>query len=622
MQETEFITQNRKKWQDFEQEVGSKERDPEKLLDLFVQTTDDLSYSRTHYGNRTVRFYLNGIARDLYHQLYKNKRSEKNAFLNFWKIELPFALYQARAQLRLSMLIMLAGLAIGLVSCMYYPNFAAVILSEGYVEMTEQLIAEGNPLGVYGLEKDPMRMFLEIAWNNIQYAFGAFVFGIVCGIGTVYALLTTGIMVGAFAYFFIARGLFKQFFLAVMLHGTLELGMITIAGGAGLLLARAVLFPGSYTRLESLINSARQSMHIMLAVSLFLLYAALIEGFLTRHTDASDWARLGLILVSAAILIGYFVWYPLLMQKRGAFEELKNKKSVDRKPLLIRWEIVKNAGDVIAEMYVVLFNHFALIWKKTWLYPILAGALAMLILQGEMHLLDFQFESNPGLMLWPWESYAPFYDIKASWFHFFASVSVLGLTLWSIMRGIQLANGISFLMTHQKLLMRCISGALIIMTGLQVPSQIRELVAFLLVPYVLFTLVVCAVENCSLLTSFVRSVRLIFAQLGVFIMFWLAVMAMNYLVLLFTDSILLAYVSQFIIINIPITMAYSQEMPYVLTYIFLGYSLLVVYALTLVGMLLFYHSAMEVTTARTLLSRIQRVGQRKNIYGLEREDEK
>ena len=59
MRETSFIKQNKEKWKEFESILEKKDKDPDKLNDLFIQITDDLSYSRTFYPNRSVRVYLN-----------------------------------------------------------------------------------------------------------------------------------------------------------------------------------------------------------------------------------------------------------------------------------------------------------------------------------------------------------------------------------------------------------------------------------------------------------------------------------------------------------------------------------------------------------------------------------
>ena len=55
MRETKFIEQNREKWAEFEELLRENNRDPEQLNQLFIQITDDLSYARTFYPNRSVR---------------------------------------------------------------------------------------------------------------------------------------------------------------------------------------------------------------------------------------------------------------------------------------------------------------------------------------------------------------------------------------------------------------------------------------------------------------------------------------------------------------------------------------------------------------------------------------
>ena len=71
MRETSFIKQNKEKWAAFEQDLKKNNVDPDKMSELFVQITDDLSYSRTFYPNRSVRVYLNNIAQQIFYSIYK-----------------------------------------------------------------------------------------------------------------------------------------------------------------------------------------------------------------------------------------------------------------------------------------------------------------------------------------------------------------------------------------------------------------------------------------------------------------------------------------------------------------------------------------------------------------------
>ena len=69
MRETGFIKQNKEKWKEFEKTLNYKDKDPDKLNNLFIQITDDLSYSRTFYPNRSVRVYLNNLAQQIFHSI-------------------------------------------------------------------------------------------------------------------------------------------------------------------------------------------------------------------------------------------------------------------------------------------------------------------------------------------------------------------------------------------------------------------------------------------------------------------------------------------------------------------------------------------------------------------------
>ena len=55
-------------------------------------------------------------------------------------------------------------------------------------------------------------------------------------------------MLGAFQYYFFSKGLGWKSVLVIWIHGTLEISSIIIAGAAGLVLAKSLVFPGTYKR--------------------------------------------------------------------------------------------------------------------------------------------------------------------------------------------------------------------------------------------------------------------------------------------------------------------------------------------------------------------------------------
>jgi uncharacterized membrane protein SpoIIM required for sporulation len=67
----------------------------------------------------------------------------------------------------------------------------------------------------------------------------------------------------------------------ILPHGLLELSCISIAGVAGLRLARALIDPGVRPRGEALRTEARGAVAMVLGTAPWLVVAGLTEGFLT-----------------------------------------------------------------------------------------------------------------------------------------------------------------------------------------------------------------------------------------------------------------------------------------------------------------------------------------------------
>lgn len=145
----------------------------------------------------------------------------------------------------------------GIVSAANDDNFVRLILGNGYVDMTLDNIARGEPMAVYnGSEEVPM--FLGITLNNIMVSFNVFAMGLLTSFGTGWLLFNNGVMLGAFQTFFFKHGLLGESMLAIWLHGTLEIWAIIVAGAAGLALGNGWLFPGTYSRKESFMREPRK----------------------------------------------------------------------------------------------------------------------------------------------------------------------------------------------------------------------------------------------------------------------------------------------------------------------------------------------------------------------------
>ncbi|MGB3548534.1 MAG: stage II sporulation protein M [Saprospiraceae bacterium] len=316
MRETQFIEKNEQKWREYERALESGSQDTATLRELYVHITDDLSYARTFYPNRSVRVYLNSLAQRTFLQIYRGRRGQASRFITFWTDELPRLVYANRRAFYLALAVFLLAGAIGIVSYLIDPEFANLYLGDNYMRMTRANISSGDPMAIYK-QRGEYGMFLGITFNNIYVAFMTFALGAFFGIGTIVMLINTGVMLGVFQYFFVDQGLFQESFLTIWIHGALEISSIVIAGAAGLTMGRGLLFPGTQTRLRSFQQSARDGLKIMLGTVPLFIIAGFLEGYLTRHNGIGDTIRLLFILSNFAFVFFYFVYYPYLVTHRS-----------------------------------------------------------------------------------------------------------------------------------------------------------------------------------------------------------------------------------------------------------------------------------------------------------------
>jgi len=356
MRETEFIRNNHEKWQRYEAALERGEQDPELLKQLYIHTTDDLSYSRTFYPNRSVRVYLNGLAQRTFLQLYKGRKGEAGRFFSFWSDELPRVVYARRRPLLISLVTFVLAMLIGIVSYRIDPAFAETIMGEAYMNMTRTNIEGGDPMAVYK-QTSPFAMSLRITLNNIFVALLTFVSGAFFAVGSIVQLIRNGVMVGVFQYFFYDQGIFQESFLTIWIHGALEISSIVIAGGAGLAAGSGLLFPGTLSRFEAFKDSARDGLKIILGhVPLFII-AGFLEGYLTRHTEVPDAIRGAFILLCFAFIIWYYVLYPREVNARPPLEGEDYGTPASPTTTAIVAGRIRGAGEILSETFTILRRH-------------------------------------------------------------------------------------------------------------------------------------------------------------------------------------------------------------------------------------------------------------------------
>jgi uncharacterized membrane protein SpoIIM required for sporulation len=120
-----------------------------------------------------------------------------------------------------------------------------------------------------------------IMTNNLAVCFAAFALGITAGIGTINMMVTNGMLIGVIGAATWQAGMALQLWSFVAAHGVLELPAIFISGGAGLEIARGMLFPGLLPRRESLAQAGGRAARLMIGIVPMLVVAGIIEGFVS-----------------------------------------------------------------------------------------------------------------------------------------------------------------------------------------------------------------------------------------------------------------------------------------------------------------------------------------------------
>src|SRR5205823_2689826 len=141
--------------------------------------------------------------------------------------------------------------------------------------------------------------------------------------GSLLMLVLNGVSFGGVLGLYQSKGIVKLILAFVAPHGVLELTAVCIAGGAGFLLAAALLIPGPRTRKRALVENGRRAIRLVAAATVLLLVAGSLEGFVS---PIPNWPLRAKFAVSAATLV-------VLVLYLSAGRERKTRSStVDAEP--------------------------------------------------------------------------------------------------------------------------------------------------------------------------------------------------------------------------------------------------------------------------------------------------
>lgn len=317
MREVAFIKQNKAKWLDFEQAIfGKSKKNPDEMASLYIHLVNDLSYAQTYYPKSKTVTYLNYLASQIYQKIYKTKREDRNRFIYFFSTEVPLLVYRYRRYMLYAFLMFFCFFGMGVVSARYDADFVRLIMGDDYVNMTLENIKNGNPVAVYKSGSN-WGSFIGITLNNLYVGARCYIYGIFLGVGTFMVMLYNCIMIGSFQYFFYQEGVFWESVRGIWIHGSMEIFGIVVESAAGFILGASILFPKTFSRMNSLKIGFKDSFKIFLSTVPFTIAAGFLEGFITRYSiDMPHWLSVSIILGTLALISFYYLIYPFIVHKK------------------------------------------------------------------------------------------------------------------------------------------------------------------------------------------------------------------------------------------------------------------------------------------------------------------
>jgi uncharacterized membrane protein SpoIIM required for sporulation len=621
MRETQFISQNKGKWSEFEKILRDNNHDPEKITRLFTEITEDLSYARTFYPYRMVRFYLNDLSQLVFGRINKNRVFRIKKFWQFWSDELPWVVYQARKKLLVSFLVFLFSMVLGMLTTAYNEDFPRLILGDQYVETTIRNIEDGDPMAVYK-QSDSTEMFLGITFNNIRVAFMIFIFGLLLGIGSVYILIFNGLMLGSFQYFFYDRGVLSEALVTVWQHGTLEISSIIIAGAAGITLGYGLVFPGNYSRLDAFRMSAYRGVKILLGTVPLFIIAGFIEGFITRSTDAPMVLRVSVIVSSLTFILFYFIWLPWSKHRKNPNWSYPAESVPPSRRFIIRTGILSNSV-IIKDSFLLLKQYFSRFARISIPGIILIIAAFFLLYQNKLaentHLLHFRsfVPATPFFYL------ADLYNILDPYrFPFVLFISILVFS-WLTIRGMRTLTG--YLVIQQRPLPSGIILTVVSIILAHLPLLLHQIPSLLIIALLVYSPCIAMLITSIHLTEkggnpFTTARKLIARYYFRILWLFSASLIISLIMMLIFATPVMFFYMEFIMENIPagILPAHWFYMGYILITGFAAMFLLFPFVLT--TMALKTLSLNEIMTASTLIRWFENVNVERRSYGFKAED--
>ena len=255
------------------------------LASLYRSVSADLARARTNKVGSILTQDLQRLTSRGYNQIYQgSQRQEWQQVKEFYLWGFPQIVRESWPYIAIA-----TGIFFGVALIAWWygwrdPVFITVTVPQRLITMVEEdgELWMGSIVGIEPLASS------NITINNLSVSFAAIAGGITAGLYTIYIMAVNGLSIGAIATLVGKNNLAYPFWAFVFPHGSLELPAIFLAGGAGLLIGKAIVFPGKYRRIDALKINGTKAAQLLFGIIPMLIVAGTIEGFLSPNPAIPD----------------------------------------------------------------------------------------------------------------------------------------------------------------------------------------------------------------------------------------------------------------------------------------------------------------------------------------------
>ncbi len=299
------------------------------LSPLYRDVCADLSRAEAARYSAPLIDYLQGLTAAAHTVVYGHSRGRfttpgGGSALRVALEAFPRAVRRHKVAMLIAFLLFFLPFFGGLIATLTDSSFALRIVPETQLRPLVEAYKEGFSAG-RGAGADALMAGFYVN-NNVGIALRCFATGLMFGVGSAFYLVENGLATGAIMGYVAAKGAGGNILTFVVGHGSLELGAIVLAGGAGLALGWSIVAPGDRTRIASLQAAARSVVVIVFGAAVMLFMAAAVEGFWSASSLPTVVKR-GVGIVMFLLVMAYMTFAGRGSEQAEALERAQEDES-------------------------------------------------------------------------------------------------------------------------------------------------------------------------------------------------------------------------------------------------------------------------------------------------------